>query len=95
MGNGDCYRVDQVVSAMKMTIFAQHCQNNISSGTDFSMVLNVASDFDITAVQKAKHTQSKKASTQTPHERAGGSNSHIEEWYNRCRFLHSPGDGED
>ena len=91
MGNGDYYRLDQVVSAMKMAIFAlpeQHRRWHRHS----SMVLNVTSD--ITVVQKAKHTQSKKASTQNPHERAGGSNSHIEEWYNRCRFLHFPGDGE-
>lgn len=34
MGHGDCYHPDQAVSAMKMAAFAQHCQNNISGGTD-------------------------------------------------------------
>lgn len=62
MGNGDYYHLDQVVSAMKMAIFAlpeQHRRWHRHS----PMVLNVTSD--ITAVQKAKQAQSKKTSHKT------------------------------
>ena len=33
LGDGDCYQLDQAVSAMKMATSVQHCQSNISSGT--------------------------------------------------------------
>ena len=33
LGDGDCYQLDQAVSAMKMATSVQHCQSNISGGT--------------------------------------------------------------